>query len=204
MALLVGLPAVVVPYAIYRMAPGSLASRIAVACAFMVFSALLIQQTRGMIESHFGIFVLLAFLLYYRDWRPIVVAAAVIAVHHLAFNYMQAAGLGVYVLFNGPNLPIILLHAAYVVVQTAVLVYMATKLRNEAVESALVAGLAERIGQDDLSRSLDDQALAGRPLLAKVVEMQGQLSSILGGVSSLTKQVSHTVHTAIRARWVTP
>jgi hypothetical protein len=41
----------------------------------MVFSALTIQQSQGMIESHFGIFTLLAFLLYYRDWRPIVAAA---------------------------------------------------------------------------------------------------------------------------------
>jgi methyl-accepting chemotaxis protein len=39
-----------------------------------------------MIELHFGIFVCLAFLLCYRDWRPIALAAAVTAVHHLSFN----------------------------------------------------------------------------------------------------------------------
>ena len=32
--------------------------------SMMVFSALNIQQSQGMIESHFGIFTLLAFLLY--------------------------------------------------------------------------------------------------------------------------------------------
>jgi methyl-accepting chemotaxis protein len=80
-ALAIGLPAVAVPFAIYSMAPGSLGSRLANASAFMVYSALMIQQTSGMSEMHFGIFALLAFLLYYRDWRPLVAAAAVIAVH---------------------------------------------------------------------------------------------------------------------------
>ena len=47
----------------------------------------------GATGPYFDLFVLLAFLLYYRDWRPIVAAAALIAVHHLAFNYMQAAGM---------------------------------------------------------------------------------------------------------------
>ena len=50
-----------------------------------------------MLEMHFGIFVSLAFLVYYRDWLPIVVAAAVIAVHHLSFFALQSQGAGVFV-----------------------------------------------------------------------------------------------------------
>jgi hypothetical protein len=42
---IVGLPALLVPWTIYKGAPGSLASRISIACALMVFSALNIQQT---------------------------------------------------------------------------------------------------------------------------------------------------------------
>ncbi|MBI5936438.1 MAG: methyl-accepting chemotaxis protein [Betaproteobacteria bacterium] len=191
-ALVVGIPAVLVPFALFKMNPGSLLSRIAIACAFMIFSALTIQQTRGMIEAHFGIFVLLAFLLYYRDWKPVIAAAAVIAVHHLAFNFMQAAGMGVYVLFNGPNLPIIILHAVYVVVETAMLVYMAVKLRNEALESAQVASLAERIGQGDLTLALDKKALSGRPLLAQIADMQKHLVDTLSGVETQAKQLVGT------------
>jgi methyl-accepting chemotaxis protein len=190
--LAVGLPALIVPFALFRMAPGSLVSRIAFACAFMIFSALTIQQTRGLIEAHFGIFALLAFLLFYRDWRPIVVAAAVIAVHHLAFNYMQAAGMGVYVLIDGPNLGIIILHAVYVVVESAVLVYMAVKLRGEAMESAQVAGLAERIGAGDLTLTTDRSALDGHPLLARMTEMQTRLVETLSGVSGLARHLLAT------------
>jgi methyl-accepting chemotaxis protein len=63
----------------------------------MGFAALLIHQMRGMIEMHFGIFVLLAFLLFYRDWLCLVVAAAVIAVHYLGFYLLQCQGVPVYV-----------------------------------------------------------------------------------------------------------
>lgn len=191
--LAVGAPALVVPFVIYRLWPGSLVSRIAVACAFMIFSALHIQQTRGMIEFHFGVFVLLAFLLYYRDWRPIVAAAALIAVHHLSFNYMQAADLGVYVLMSGPSLPIILLHAIYVVVEAAVLIIMAMRLRNEAIESTQVAMLAERIGGGDLTSNMDPDTLRGRPLLAKVADMQKQLAATLSGVGIQSERVSRAV-----------
>ena len=101
LSLLVGLPTLLVPWAIYKMAPGSLASRLAIACALMVFSALTIQQTQGMVESHFGIFTLLAFLLYYRDWRPIVAAAGLIAVHHVGFGYLQLMNTGGITLLAG-------------------------------------------------------------------------------------------------------
>jgi methyl-accepting chemotaxis protein len=174
------------------MGPGGLAARIAMASAFMIFCALLIQQTRGMIEAHFGIFVLLAFLLYYRDWRPIVAAAGVIAAHHLSFNYMQAAGLGVYVLLNGPNLGIILVHAAYVVMEAAVLVYMAIHLRQEAVESAQVAGLAERIGEGDLASVPVAESLKGLPLLARVDEMRKRLAETLAGVNRQSGEMTRT------------
>ena len=53
----------------------------------MAFSVLFIQETKGMIEMHFHVFASLAFLLIYRDWRVPVVAAAVIAVHHLVLNF---------------------------------------------------------------------------------------------------------------------
>ena len=52
-ALLVGVPAVAVPFAIHRMAAGSLVSRFGCAASFMVLAALMIQVTGGLIEAHF-------------------------------------------------------------------------------------------------------------------------------------------------------
>src|SRR5262249_45213398 len=73
-----------------RVRPGALVTRCMVGVALMVFSALFIQQSHGLTEMHFHVFCALAFLLAYRDWRTIVVAAATIAVQHLTFAILQA------------------------------------------------------------------------------------------------------------------
>lgn len=190
-ALAVGLPAVIVPFLVHHLAPGSLASRMLFAAALMVFSALTIQQTGGMLESHFGIFVLLAFLLYYRDWRPVLTAAAVIAVHHLAFNMLQAANWGVYVFDNGPSLPRVLLHAAYVVAEAGALMYLATRLRREALESVRVADAARDIGAGDLSRAVPVES--GSVLLQSVESMREKLADTMREVAHDAELVAHTV-----------
>ena len=129
----IGLPAAVVPTILFRIMKGQLITRSVIAASYMVFCALHIHQAHGMIEIHFGIFVLLAFLLVYRDWRPLVVAAAVIAVHHLSFNFLQASGYGVYLFSANSGLGLVLIHAAYVVFETAILVYMAIHFHKEAI-----------------------------------------------------------------------
>ena len=45
----------------------------------MLMSGLLIDLTGGRIETHFHIFGALAFLSFYRDWRVLVTASAVVA-----------------------------------------------------------------------------------------------------------------------------
>jgi len=191
LAALVGGPALLVPWAIYKAAPGSLASRLAIACALMVFSALTIQQSQGMIEAHFGIFTLLAFLLYYRDWRPIVAAAGLIAVHHVSFGYLQATGAGgITVLEGDVHIAIIVLHAAYVVFEAAVLIFMATILRREAVESAQVAELSGQISEGDFSSSGPAVNASESPLLFKVSQMQKSLQSTLQDIVGVMTAVA--------------
>ncbi|MCX7669577.1 MAG: chemotaxis protein, partial [Anaerolineae bacterium] len=94
-------------------APGALATRLAAGVTAMAMVGLHIHLARGAAELHFGVFVLSSFLLVSRDWRPIVAAAATIAVHHLSFNYLQAFGWGVFC-FTEPGLPRVLAHAGYV------------------------------------------------------------------------------------------
>jgi len=96
-ALTIGGLSAAIPIILIYTAPGKLLTRLAVAASFMIFSALEIHQAHGVTELHFGIFVLLAFLLYYRDWIVVIAAAAIIAVHHLLFNYLQGEGYPVYV-----------------------------------------------------------------------------------------------------------
>ena len=187
-ALAVGLPALLVPGALAAAGAGTLLSRLAIAAAFMVFSALTIQQFGGAIEAHFGIFVLLAFLLYYRDWRPILLAAVLIAAHHLAFNYLQALNWGVVVFSDGASLARVLVHAAYVVVQAGMLMYMALRLEREAQVSARVGQLAARIGEGDL-RTLDERD-DDSGLLRSVIDMQAKLTATLQGFSREAQSIA--------------
>ena len=134
-AFLIGLPAVLVPACLIIFAGGTAWTRRTVGVAFMVFAGLHIHQAAGMTEVHFGIFVLLAFLLCYRDWSVILVAAVVIAIHHLLFDFLQRQGYGLLCLIN-PGLGTVLVHASYVIAESVVLAYLAILLHREAVQAA--------------------------------------------------------------------
>ncbi|WP_341645087.1 methyl-accepting chemotaxis protein [Thauera sp. SDU_THAU2] len=177
LVLAVAVPATLVPALLITLQPGSLISRLAVALAFMIFAALTIQVLGGVIEAHFGIFVLLAFLLYYRDWKPILAAAGLIAVHHLLFNYLQAANWGIHLFEPGASLTRVIFHALYVVVEAGLLMYMAIQMERESMESAQVSAVAASIGEGDL-REPDIDARRS-DLLASIISMQRNLSATL-------------------------
>lgn len=134
-ALLVGGGTTLLAMLVYRLGKGRRAARCMLAAALMVMAALHINQTQGLIESHFGIFVLLAALTFYRDWLPIVVAAATIAVHHVLFHILQQAGVPVFVMQHHSGWGMVLIHAGYVVVESALLVYLSLRSQADAVDS---------------------------------------------------------------------
>ncbi len=158
-ALLIGLPALLIPIAISKAAPCSRWSRIAFGVSLMIFAALQIHQAHGMLEMHFGIFVLLAMLLYYRDMLPILAATGTIAVHHLLFNYLQESGANVWVFENRSGINIVLLHALFVVVESGALIYLARKSWDEFQQNAELAEIGEHIskhGEIDLTFQVED------------------------------------------------
>ncbi|MEQ1529268.1 MAG: methyl-accepting chemotaxis protein, partial [Methylococcales bacterium] len=76
----------------------------------------------------------------------------------------------------GANLDVVLLHAAYVVVESVILVYLTVQLRIEAIESALVGVLANRIANGDLSSQFDAFKYSGSDgMLNSMARMQQQL-----------------------------
>ncbi|MCE2947465.1 MAG: methyl-accepting chemotaxis protein [bacterium] len=189
-ALMVGIPALAVPLGLYLAAPGSLAVRLAVAASLMIFSALMIQLSQGLIEMHFGIFVLLAFLLAYCDWRPVVFAAAVIALHHLGFDAMQRAGFGVYVFPQAQGFGWVLLHAAYVVVEAGVLCYLATMLARMVERSQQAVAFAGSVAEGRLDHAFDQRAVADSPMIAALERMQSRLVSTLQTAGGSARQMA--------------
>lgn len=63
--------------------PGRRLTRHAVAAGQMLMGGLLIHLTGGRIETHFHVFGSLAFLAFYRDWRVLATATAVVLGDHL-------------------------------------------------------------------------------------------------------------------------
>ncbi|PVX82677.1 methyl-accepting chemotaxis protein [Paraburkholderia unamae] len=150
--------------------------------------ALHIQAAHGVTEFHFGVFVLLGLLLVYRDWRPIVLAAAFFAVHHLAFDRLQALNFAVYCTHEA-NLPRVLLHAAYVVAQTAVEIVLAHRLRVAAIEAAELADIVRRVVREREVCLAVDGIAASAPTAVALKGAIGQMARAMQEVSMSTAHV---------------
>ncbi|ALM82814.1 methyl-accepting chemotaxis protein [Bordetella sp. N] len=164
-ALAVGIPAALLPSLLILWAPARLITRLSVATALMVFAALQVHLTSGMTEMHFGVFVLLSLLLAYRDWRPILCAAVVIALHHVSFHYLQQWGYDISC-FTNPSLGILLLHATYVVVQASALGWLAWRMEKDAMTAEELARLSAHLGHESGRFDLRFGALAMNSRLA--------------------------------------
>lgn len=160
-ALMVGLPSVVIPVLLYRMLGDHLLARVSFGVSFMFFSALHIHQSFGLTEVHFGIFVLLAILFAFRDQWVIIVAAAVIAVHHLLFMWLQQQNAGVYLLPDTQNtFSIVMIHAAYVVVESVALVLICRNSLREAKVGQALFDATDGLLSKDGTIQLNKRALA--------------------------------------------
>ena len=190
----IALPAAGVSTWLILTLPGALVTRCTIAAVLMIMTALHIHQAHGMIEMHFGVFVLLAFLLFYRDWVPLVVAAAVIAVHHLAFNYLQRGGHAVWVFADGTGFDIVLVHAAYVVFETGLLVWMARALRAEIEQVGYAPGelasSALKIATGDFSGDKSMQTGAPGSVARAIFDMRYELRRTLRSTSQVLQSVS--------------
>ena len=178
--LAISLPSLALMAVQIKLAPGTLLSRVTVALVLVALVAATIQQAHGLVEMHFGIFVVIALLLYYRDWIPAAVAAAAVTVHHLAFYWMQTRGLPVQAFAHGSDFSIVLLHALYVVVEAGFVCVMATQLRRQVqtlgAAPAKLRALVDAIAKgDDAGDVADTSHFAPGTLANGVLRMQVQL-----------------------------
>jgi methyl-accepting chemotaxis protein len=189
-ALACSVPLGLLSTAVVLFATGSLFARLVNATVFMCLAAAIIHQGRGMIELHFGIFALLAFLLYYRDWRPIVLGSAVVAVHHVFFDILQRRGVPVYLMDHHHGLQYVAVHAAYVVFEAVILVYMAASIRTEAVQSAEIAALGTRLAIVDGIIDVRVPVEAGSPFARGFREFMIAITRAIGAVHTSASRLA--------------
>jgi methyl-accepting chemotaxis protein len=181
-ALWVGLPLVAAAGVIWATARGHLFAHMGLAAIAMMMVALHIHVGMGQNLYHFGVFVLLAILLVYRDWRVVVAAAGVIAVQHAVFNELQAAGWAVSC-FTEPSRAQVAMHAAYVIVQTAMEVWIARTLALEARQAGDVQAIVRHIlaesGRVNLSvRGIATSTPLGSALAQALEHMHGAVQQV--------------------------
>src|SRR5690606_6433986 len=115
----VGLPLVICAVCVYRFPLPHRLRSILLSTIAVLFTLLHIQQAHGLIEMHFGIFVAIAFIAIYRDWLPLVIVAALVAVHHIIFCYLQHINSGIWLFRDMQDHWLrVVIHAGYVVAET--------------------------------------------------------------------------------------
>jgi methyl-accepting chemotaxis protein len=169
---------------------GTLGSRLTIATALLLMSALIIHQTGGMIEMHFHIFAILAFTLMYRDWRVPVWGAVVAGTHHALFNLSQTHGGHMHVFRDHQGWGIVAVHVAWVLFEVAILVYMARLLASETRQAEGLMALAARLGEGDLT--------------ARAERGEGAMGDAVGAINAGTDQLAGAIREMRgRAREVT-
>ena len=188
-ALCLALPLAVIATVLALRFAGRRITRLLVAVFFMTYAALFIHQYHGLIEMHFSVFVLLAFLLFYRDWRPVATAAVTIALHHFIVCRLQMSGLPVYVFPSDHGCGMVWVHAAFVVFESACLIYLGEMIRREALESAAIASLGHRMtteGRVDFSEHGAHPRATLSPGLALFL---GAIRDAVSGASNVAEQI---------------
>jgi len=153
-AVILGGLILLLPLWLVRTRPCALQTRLVIAVAQMLSSALLIDLTGGRLETHFHVFGSLAFLSFYRDWRVLATATFVVVVDHVARGFMWPDS--IYGVSSGAEWRW-LEHAGWVVFLDVFLLYACYQSRKEmraiAERQALLENMNDTVERKVLERT---------------------------------------------------
>jgi len=184
-ALVIGLPAMLIPLWLMRVSPDATLTKHASALSAMIYACLHIHQLNGLIEVHFEIFILMAVLIIFSDWKVFISAVLLVAVHHLSFYFMQVNGSGVYI-FDLDRLyfSTVIIHAVYAVVEAVIGGFIAKTLYDDSQVGKELTRVTQRLTKDENSLDLNVHTVTEGSI---VLEGFNQLLSILNKVVSGVK-----------------
>ncbi len=140
------------------------------------------------IDMHMYFFASLAILAVWCDWRPIVIGAAVTAVHHLGLNFM----LPLLVFPDGMSFVRVLIHAVILIAQSVALVYLAYAIRTAFAKSAqsLTDAEASRSEADSLASEVQEKAASEAEQRQRSLEIIDQLHDRTASIVEALEQTA--------------
>jgi methyl-accepting chemotaxis protein len=153
--------AAIVAYALFR---GTRVFRAVGAAVLMLYSGVIIHLGAGLVEWHFHVFVGMALLVLYYDWLPIVVAGATIAIHHIILD--EVLPTAVFNHGDAPSRGIVALHAVFVVMHSAVLCFLAERIRRSAAAVETALGVMATRSAPAVERGLEGLAAGDLTIVA--------------------------------------
>ncbi|MES1986140.1 MAG: methyl-accepting chemotaxis protein [Pseudomonadota bacterium] len=162
--------------------------------------ALLVFIMRGdawQLDMHMYFFVALATLTVLCDWRPLVVASAIIALHHGFLSFAAAH----WVFSGGGGLPRVMIHGIAVVLQCAILSYIASRLRatiitqsatNLRTEQLAAEATAARMAAEE-AKAFAEAALASRHLAEASATAEREKREVLEANAARARQAEMLV-----------
>ncbi len=202
-----------ITYAAYKTHKGTQTYSYVVTLVLMTYTVIMIQQSLGRIEMHFHIFIALSFLVIYKDFKVISLGSIFIISHHLIFNYLQffnvdILGLEIIIFNYGCGLDIVLLHAAFVLLEWfglhKIVLYMdkthkelhRTKEALESVNKNLEGMVDVRTLELQSAKEEADKASSMKSeFLANMShEIRTPMNAIIGFTDLLDKEIENPTH----------
>ena len=128
------------------------------AAVYPALGVYLLQGHPWQMDAHMYFFVALAALVVLCDWRPIALAAGLIALHHLALEHAEPG----WVFTGVGNIGRVVIHAVAVGLELAVLSYVTIRLRELTIRQEVARSESETLANEAIdSRNRMEAAIAG-------------------------------------------
>ncbi|AXS39176.1 methyl-accepting chemotaxis protein [Breoghania sp. L-A4] len=146
------------------------------------------------LDGHMYFFAALAMIAGWVDWRALAAYTAVVAVHHLAFNFLLP-----YAVFpEGTSFLRVVMHAVILVVQFAVLVWLVDRL-GKAFASSQMTSTAAEVARAETDALLKTEEQRGRDervkqdrIAERIVTFRGEVQTMLAGIGGAAELMRST------------
>jgi methyl-accepting chemotaxis protein len=177
----------------WRTAGNGLSTSLVVAVALMGGVSVFTFQMSGhawQIDVHMYFFAALACLVAYCDYRPILAGTVAVALHHLALNFIVPAA----IFPGGADFGRVVLHAGILIVEAAVLVWVAHQLAQ------LFETTAQKTAEAEAASAAEARANAHRAEADQKAKQERDVA-MRGLASEFERKVGHIVEAvAVAAR----